>query len=189
MTELLGFVSGAVCVYLTLKENIWNFPIGIANNIFFLALFLHGRLFGDASLQVIYILLGIQGWYQWLYGGKDKTALKVSTASGTVLWVVAVFVAVGTLGLYFAFRAIKDAAPLLDSVTTVLSLAAQYLLNKKAIENWHVWLMADLIYIYLYFSRGLNLTAVLYALFACLCVAGWITWRSSLLRLREMSVA
>jgi nicotinamide riboside transporter PnuC len=73
MTEALGFITGAVCVYLTLRENVWNFPIGLANNLFFLVLFLQGRLFGDAALQIIYVVLGIQGWYQWLFGGVNET--------------------------------------------------------------------------------------------------------------------
>lgn len=56
--EILGFITGAACVYLTLRENIWNFPLGLANNLFFLVLFLHGRLFGDAGLQIVYLILG-----------------------------------------------------------------------------------------------------------------------------------
>ncbi len=180
LTEVLGFITGAACVYLTLRENIWNFPLGLANNLFFLLLFLQGRLFGDAGLQIVYLILGMQGWYLWLHGGEGRTALRVTRSSPKLSVLVVSFTALATAGLTIVFRQVKDAAPFLDAFTTVLSLGAQYLLNRKAIENWLVWLLADVIYIYLYLSRGLQLTAVLYAIFAGLCVAGFLTWRRSL---------
>src|SRR6186713_3343946 len=78
LTETLGFVTGAGCVYLVVREHILNFPLGIANNVFFLVLFGSARLYGDAGLQVVYVLLGVHGWYEWLHGGEDRTALRVA---------------------------------------------------------------------------------------------------------------
>lgn len=176
MTEALGFVTGALCVYLVVKENVWNFPVGIANSAFFLFLFAGARLYGDAALQVIYIALGFQGWYLWLRGGENRAPLKVERASRRLLAGVAAFVVAGTTGLTFIFRYIDDSAPFLDALTTVLSLGAQYLLNRKAVENWWLWIAADIIYIYLYAARGLQLTAVLYLVFLGLCVAGLRSW-------------
>ena len=77
LTEMLGFVTGGWTVWLTVKENIWNWPIGIANSVFFLILFLHAKLFADSGLQAVYIVLGFLGWYWWLYGGKEKTKLPI----------------------------------------------------------------------------------------------------------------
>lgn len=179
-TEALGFVTGAACVYLVVKENVWNFPVGIANSAFFLVLFAGARLYGDAALQVLYIALGFQGWYLWLRGGENRTPLRVERASPRQLAGVAAFVAAGTAGLTFLFRAVDDSAPFLDALTTALSLGAQYLLNRKAVENWLVWITADVLYIYLYAVRGLTLTAVLYFVFLCLCVAGLRAWLKTL---------
>jgi len=176
MTEALGFVTGALCVYLVVRENVWNFPVGIANSAFFLALFAGARLYGDAALQVIYIALGFQGWYLWLRGGENRTPLRVERASVRRLAGVAAFVVAGTVALTFFFLYIDDSAPFLDALTTVLSLGAQYLLNRKAVENWLLWMTADVVYIYLYAARGLRLTAVLYFVFLCLCVAGLRGW-------------
>lgn len=176
MTEALGFVTGAVCVYLVVRENVWNFPVGIANSAFFLILFAGARLYGDAALQIIYIALGFQGWYLWLRGGEHRTPLKVERASHRLLAGVAAFVVAGTVGLTFFFRYINDSAPFLDALTTALSLGAQYLLNRKAVENWLLWMTADILYIYLYFTRELHLTAVLYLVFLGLCVAGLRSW-------------
>ncbi|MDQ3754479.1 MAG: nicotinamide riboside transporter PnuC [Acidobacteriota bacterium] len=182
LTETLGFVTGAACVYLVIEENIFNFPVGIANNIFFIALFMQARLYGDAGLQLVYIILGIHGWYWWLRGGQNHTALKVARAPIHILCLLAVLMVIGTLGLTLVLRAVRGSAPALDALTTMLSLAAQYLLNCKFIENWYIWIIADLLYIYLYAVKGLHLTALLYFIFLCLCLAGLINWHRSLAR-------
>ncbi|HEY8600216.1 MAG TPA: nicotinamide riboside transporter PnuC [Thermomicrobiales bacterium] len=180
MTETLGFVTGAVGVWLTVKENIWNWPIGIANSAFFVALFFSAHLFADMALQIIYIILGFLGWYWWLRGGANQTTLHVSHASRATLLILAAIGISATGGLTVFLRSIGDAAPFLDALTTVLSLAAQYLLTRKLIENWYIWITADIIYIGLYGSRGLYLTAALYVLFLGLCLLGLRSWRGSL---------
>ena len=180
LIEVFGFITGGVCVWLTVKQQIWSWPIGLANNVFFIALFLNARLFADMALQVVYIVLGVLGWYWWLRGGAQRSRLRVSHASPLTLGILGVFVVVCTWGLTLFLRSIGDSAPFLDALTTVLSLAAQYLLTRKLIENWYVWITADIIYIGLYASKGLPLTAVLYALFLGLCVLGLREWRRSL---------
>ena len=182
VTEALGFVTGALCVYLVVRENVWNFPVGIANSAFFLVLFAGARLYGDAALQVVYIALGFQGWYLWLRGGENRTPLRVERASRRLLAGVAAFVVAATAGLTLFFRHVNDSAPFLDAFTTALSLGAQYLLNRKAVENWWLWMTADVLYIYLYFTRGLHLTAVLYFVFLGLCVAGLRRWLKTMRR-------
>ncbi len=177
LTETLGFVTGVACVYLVVRESIWNFPLGIANNLFFLVLFSTARLYADAGLQIVYLALGVQGWHQWLRGGRDQTPLQIGRASRRVLLGVAAAIAIATALLMLVLRLANGAAPLMDSFTTALSLAAQYLLNNKKIENWYFWIAADVIYIWLYVSRGLHLTAILYFVFLVLCIAGLAYWR------------
>ncbi|MBV9924705.1 MAG: nicotinamide mononucleotide transporter [Acidobacteria bacterium] len=178
LTESLGFVTGALCVYLTVLENVWNFPVGIANSAFFLVLFAGARLYGDAALQILFIALGFQGWYLWLRGGENRTPLKVERASRGLLLGVAAFVAAGTAALWLLFSRVNDSAPFLDAAVTILSVGAQYLLNRKAVENWVLWMTADVLQIYLYATppRRLYLTALLYLVFLCLCVAGLRSW-------------
>jgi nicotinamide mononucleotide transporter len=180
LTEALGFVTGAACVYLVVGQNIWNFPIGIANNIFFLILFGQSRLYGDAGLQIVYLGLGVQGWYNWLYGGKRQTPLQIARVSWQLLLWLGVAIVVTTWLLMLALKAVNGSAPLLDAFTTALSLAAQYLLNRKAIESWLLWIVVDVLYIYLYITRGLHLTAMLYLVFIGLCIAGYISWQRTL---------
>jgi nicotinamide mononucleotide transporter len=177
LTETLGFVTGVACVYLVVKESVWNFPLGIANNLFFLVLFTGARLYADAGLQIVYIVLGVQGWHRWLRGGENRSVLRITRASARLLAVLGMVILVSTAGLLAVLRLAKGSAPLMDSFTTVLSLAAQYLLNNKKIENWYFWIAADVIYIWLYISRGLHLTAILYFVFLGLCIAGLANWR------------
>ena len=83
--ELLGFVTGAVGVRLTVRAHIWNFPIGIANNVFFLVLFWTARLYADASLQIVYLVLGLIGWWEWLHGGERRGARVMARARAPLL--------------------------------------------------------------------------------------------------------
>ena len=177
MTEVLGFVTGGACVWLTVREHVWNWPLGLANNVFFFALFLRSRLFADMGLQVVYFGLGVYGWLNWLYGGEHKSELRINRAAGRELWLLGGLIPAATWGLREALVAAGGAAPLWDALTTALSLAAQYLLSRKRLEHWFFWIAADVIYVPLYLSRGLPLTAVLYAVFLVMCLAGLYEWR------------
>ena len=78
VAELAGFVTGAACVWLTVKGHIANFPVGLANDAFFLVLFLSAGLYADSGLQIVYLVLGVVGWWQWVYGGAGRTRLRVA---------------------------------------------------------------------------------------------------------------
>lgn len=180
--EVFGFITGAVCVWLTVKQNIWSWPIGIANNIFFIVLFWNARLFADMGLQVIYIVLGMLGWYWWLKGGTGKTTLHVSRTPIRQWFVILPIAAISTFVMQKYLASVGDSAPFLDALTTVMSLVAQYLLSRKYLENWYIWMAADVIYIGLYFAKALPLTAVLYAIFFGMCVMGYRSWKQSIVQ-------
>ncbi len=182
LTEVLGFITGAACVWLTVKQNMWLWPISIANNIFFIILFLQAGLYADTGLQVVYIVLEVLGWYWWLRGGANKTQLQVSKASPRTLAILAALLVMATYGLTLILQAVNDSAPFLDALTTNLSLVAQYMLTRKLIENWYIWITADIIYIGLYMSKGLYLTGGLYFIFMAMCIAGLWSWRASILQ-------
>lgn len=180
VAELLGFVTGAAGVWLTVLARISNFPIGIANSAFFLVLFASARLFADSGLQVVYIVLGFTGWWQWLHGGSERTRLVVARSGWQLLAGCVVFTVLATWGLFVLLSAVQDIAPFWDALTTALSLAAQFLLNCKRIENWAFWIAADLIYIPLYVVKRLDLTAIVYVMFLAMCGAGVTAWRRAL---------
>jgi len=143
-TETLGFLTGAVCVWLIVKENVWNWPVGIANNIFYVVVFWRARLFADMSLQFVYIALGFLGLYRWLYGGKKHDALRITRINAKTTLYLLIFIAAAVSSLTMYLRRVQDAAPFLDACTAVLSICAQYLLTKKILENWWLWIVTDI---------------------------------------------
>lgn len=179
-TEIFGFVTGALCVWLAVKENVWNWPIGIVSSAVYIVVFGQSRLFADAGLQVVYVIFGALGWFWWLRGGTNASRLPVSRVDRPTALTLTLLVPCAVWGMTIYLAHVKDSAPFLDALTTVLSLAAQYLLTRKLLENWYVWLAADVIYVGLYASRHLYLTALLYALYLLMCVAGLRAWRRSL---------
>jgi nicotinamide mononucleotide transporter len=180
VAELLGFVTGAASVWLTVLARVSNFPVGIANSAFFLVLFLSARLFADTGLQVVYIVLGFAGWWQWLHSGPARSRLTVARSRWSLLAGCVLFVVLATWGLTILLDAVHDIAPFWDALTTAISLAAQFLLNWKRIENWAFWIAADAVYIPLYVVKRLDLTAVVYVLFLAMCIAGVRAWRHAL---------
>jgi len=173
--ELAGFITGIACVALAVAQRIETFPIGIANNVFFIVLFADARLYADMALQAVYIVLGFMGW--WVWWQRTHQPLRVTRASVGLLVGTGVAVIATTLVLVPILREAHGAAPGWDALTTSMSLGAQLLLNLKRLETWFVWIAVDVIYVPLYFSRDLNLTAVVYLVFLALCVQGWRQWR------------
>jgi nicotinamide mononucleotide transporter len=181
VTEAWGFATGGACVWLVVRQHIWNWPSGLANNVFFFVLFLEARLFADMGLQAVYFGMGVYGWFNWLYGGEHHSHLKISRTRRAEWATLLVAIPLCTWALREVLLIVNGAAPFWDSLTTVLSLSSQYLLCRKRLENWFLWIAADLIYIPLYVTRHLPLTALLYAVFLTMCLIGlnawWRNWR------------
>jgi nicotinamide mononucleotide transporter PnuC len=178
--EVLGFVTGAVSVAFAVRESAWNWPVGIANNVFFFILFWKAKLYADALLQVVYLIISIYGWWNWLRGGDGGSKLSITktrTRTAVLLFLATVL---STAVMVYALRRFTDSqVPFWDGVTTALSLTAQYMLSRKLLENWWVWISADVIYILLYFYKALYLTGILYAVFIGMCIVGFVGWRKS----------
>jgi nicotinamide mononucleotide transporter len=176
--EILGFVTGAACVWLVVRRNVWNFPVGIANVTFLGLLFLDARLYADACLQVVYIALQVFGWWAWLRLLPQRSQQDVKRG-GRLPWIALGLALAGTAILFPILRAVGDSAPFWDALTTALSLSAQGLLAWKHFSNWWFWIAADLIYVPLYATKQLPLTACVYVLFLGLCVYGLADWRKA----------
>ena len=180
--EWFAAFVGAVSVYLSVRQNIWSWPTAIVNVVLYTVVFFQAKLYADMGLQVVYAVLSIYGWYAWLYGGADRTELRVTRTSaktGTVLAVLALAGA-GALGLFL--KQTTDAAlPYMDSFLSSTSIAAQWMMTKKKVENWLVWIFVDVFYVGMYIYKHLYPTALLYAVFLALAVRGYFDWRRSML--------
>ena len=180
LTEALGFVTGALCVWLLARRNIWNWPIGIGNNLFYLVVFLKAGLYADGVLQIFYAGLAVYGWWSWLQKTPGAEVPVSHTTSQTWLW-LAPLTALGATVLWMTLARFTDSiVPAWDGVTTAISLAATWGQCRKLLESWYLWILVDLIYIPLYVYKGLRLTAVLYVVFLFLCLAGLRAWRKAL---------
>ena len=129
---------------------------------------------------VVPVVPVVDGWWQWLHGGQARARLTVARSGWQLLAACVFFVAAATWGLTLLLGAAHDIAPFWDALTTALSLAAQFLLNCKRIENWGFWVAADVVYIPLYTVKRLDLTAIVYVLFLAMCFAGVAAWRRAL---------
>ncbi|MEV0647405.1 nicotinamide riboside transporter PnuC [Phytomonospora sp. NPDC050363] len=181
-TEVLGFGSGALCVWLVARQHIANWPTGIANNVFFILLFTQSGLYADAGLQVVFIALAAYGWWTWARGGGPTTdRLPVRRTTRVEWYALTAAGAAGLLGLTLLLsRATDSTVPFWDALTTVLSLMATYGQCRKRVESWWLWIAADIVYIPLYAYKGLYLTSILYVGFMALCVVGLRGWRRDL---------
>ncbi|MCB1053277.1 MAG: nicotinamide mononucleotide transporter [Acidobacteria bacterium] len=176
-TEWLGFLTGLACVYLVVKQNPWTWPIGILNNIFFLVLFWRAHLFADSLLQIFYMVISVYGLWNWLYGGENHSTLAVSKATPKQMAGYLFSVLATTFGICWLLKTYSPSTtPWGDAFTTALSLTAQYMMTRKRIENWWLWITADVVYIWLYMHKNLYLTALLYLIFIGLCVLGLRAW-------------
>jgi nicotinamide mononucleotide transporter len=178
--ELLGFGTGAACVWLIARQNIWNWPLGLANNLLFMVLFTRAGLYADVGLQGFYVVIGIYGWWHWLHGGQDHGALKVSRTPLREGLLAAGLTALGIAGMVLLLkRFTPSTVPVLDATVTGLSVAAQVLMARKRLENWWIWIAANLLSIGLLITKHLYITAGLYAVFLAICVLGLVEWTRS----------
>ena len=174
--EAVSFVTGAACVWLTVKESVWNFPVSLANVATFSVVYFNVRLYADAGLQVVYFVLTLIGWYLWLWGGKHHTALRISrTGALEWAWVLGALLVL-TGGLWQLLHYVGGSSSFWDALTTSISLGAQWLLNRKRLENWILWIVGDVIYIPLYLYKELYLTSILYAVFLAMATMGLMQW-------------
>lgn len=174
--EVAGFVTGIVAVYLVTEEHVANWPIGILNVLLYAYVFWQARLYADMSLQFFFFALSVHGWYSWVRGGSGHSELRVSRLIATHWALVLGVVAIGTALYKPVIEHYKGAQPFWDTLLTMVSVVAQVLLNRKVVENWILWIVADLCYIPLYLSRNLYPTAILYGVFLVLAVRGLVEW-------------
>jgi nicotinamide mononucleotide transporter len=181
--ELFGFITGVLNVWLVTRENIWSWPLGVLNALFYVYVFAGSGLYSDTGLQVVYFVLSCYGWWHWLRGGADRAPVVVTRTSSR-LWLVLIALGVVTWITLFSItsRIPGSALPKLDAALVATSLIAQWMMTRKLLENWLLWILVDVVYVPVFVVKGLRLTAVLYGVFLALAVLGYVQWRRSALR-------
>jgi len=178
--ESTAVAFGIISVFLSVRQHIWSWPTAIVNVLMYVLVFRDAKLYADMGLQVVYFVLSVYGWYEWLYGGENRTVLKVSRATprSMVTLTAIALVSVAALGTFLA-RSTDAALPYMDSATTSTSLVAQWMMTRKVLENWAVWMAVDVVYVGMFIFKHLYLTAGLYAVFFVLAAMGLREWKAS----------
>jgi nicotinamide mononucleotide transporter len=173
--ETVGVVFGLISVWLAAKNNVWNWPVGIANVIAMIFVFFHAKLYPDTILHVIYLFMSIYGWKNW---GAISDTLAVSRWNDAEKLLVKFGIPLFTILSWTSFRIFTDAAaPLVDSLISVSSLTAMYLMSKRRLECWYIWIANDVVGIFLYTYKELYLIAGLYFVYLLICINGYKTWK------------
>lgn len=181
-TELIAFVLALWMVVCNMRVHALAWPLAIISSLLYFLLFWSGKLYGEASLQLVFISVSLWGWWQWLRGkGEDGQALRVQRLSrpGLALSVLAILLAWPLLGLFLQHQT-DSQVPYWDAFPTVASLLGQWLLARKYQENWGVWVLVNGVSVALFAYKGYWLTVLLYAVFIPMSVAGWRAWAQQL---------
>lgn len=179
--ELASFVLSVATVWLNIRQNHWAWLLAILSSALYGMVFFDSKLYGDMGLQLVFISVSIWGWRQWLKGDDSNARLAVTALAPRARWQAAAGWLAGFALLAWFLKSYTDTdVPNADAFLTAGSLVGQLLLSRKKVENWHVWIIVDVLYVGLYLHKHLVLTAVLYAVFVAMAVAGLRAWRRDL---------
>lgn len=178
--ELLGAILGIIYVFFSIRQNIFTWPVGLLTSVLYVVVFFNSKLYADMGLQMYYVVISIYGWYEWLRGNSPdgKEMLKVSRLSlnlGLVLVLVSFLI---FLLMWYVLKNYTDSpVPFADSLATSLSIVATWMLARKILEHWLVWVFVDAFSIGLFLYKDLLPTVVLFVVYTFMAVVGYREWR------------
>ena len=180
--ELAAFVLAVWMVVCNIRVKVLGWPLAIASSLCYCLLFWDSRLYGDAVLQIFFVFVAAWGWWQWLRGTDERgQPLRVRSLDrrGRLLAVLACVVAWPAMALFLDRFTDTDVA-WWDAFPTATSVIAQWLLGRKYVENWPLWVVVNVVSISLFAYKGLWLTMLLYCLLVAMSFIGWRAWRRRL---------
>jgi nicotinamide mononucleotide transporter len=176
--EIIAVIFSLVCVYLTTRQNIWCWPTGIIGVIAFFILFYQNNLYSEMSLQIVFLIQSLYGWYNW---GKDKeelpvTKLKLGKFVKHIIYTTFISILIGIM----LEAETNSSQPFLDSLTACFSLLANWYLTRKIFQSWVLWIVVDVLLTAMFIRQGLYLSAGLYFVFIALAYKGLLSWKRDL---------
>jgi nicotinamide mononucleotide transporter len=179
--ELVAVLLALAYLVLAIRENVACWIAAILSTSIYIVLMFQVGLYMESALQLFYIAMAVYGWYSWTHGEGPGHKLEVSSwplsrHAGPLSMILLL-----SLGSGYLLENFSDAAlPYLDSFTTWGAIVTTWMVARKIIQNWHYWFIIDSVSVYLYISRGLWLTALLFMVYLVLIVIGYRQWRKSL---------
>jgi len=182
LLESVAVLTGILCVWFNIRQNIWTWPVAIISSLLFAVVFFETRLYTTMLLQGLFVGISIYGWRAWLTGGPEGGTLMVTRLRPVVGLILLLLTLMGTTGFALLLEYLTGSPyPLTEALTTTLSVIASWMAARKILESWLVWIVADAIYVGLYIATELYPTLLLYALYLGLATTGYIAWRTSYL--------
>ncbi len=186
--EVLGAVTGLIYLYLEIKQNIWLWPLGIVTSAFYIYVFFTSKFYADMGLQVYYLVISIYGWWHWLYGGDPSTKEELLiTRTSMKQWINLALVTFVLFGvMVFVLKNYTDSpVPIGDAFVTSLSITGTWMLARKLIEHWWIWVVVNLVSLVLFIWKGLYPTSVLYFFYFTMAVVGYYQWKKEMLKIKS----
>lgn len=181
--ELGAVILAVAYLLLAMKESLWCWYAAFISTAIFTVLFWDASLLMESGLQIYYLGMAVFGWYQWRKGStqKKQADLQIHTWSGRRhIYAIGIVIGLSLVSGYFLSNHTQAAWPFVDSFTTWGSVVTTYMVTRKVLENWLYWLVIDGISIFLYWDRGLHLTALLFVAYLVICIFGYLQWRQQL---------
>jgi nicotinamide mononucleotide transporter len=180
--EILGAILGLVYIFFSIKQHILTWPTGLLTSALYVFVFFNARLYADMGLQAYYVVISIYGWYFWLTGKKQNEKKVAVKTTRKALWMklTVVSIALYALLLFILSNYTNSDVPHMDSVTTALSIVATWMLARKYIEHWMLWIFIDAFSAALYVYKGLWATVILFIVYTVMALLGYIEWRKDL---------
>lgn len=185
--ELIGTLSGLLSVYFASRTNILTWMTGLINEVFLFILFFQVQLYADMFLQVYFFVITLYGWYNWKQKSKQNNI--ASTERKIRIWLASGIIA-GTIITGFLFANIhfylpeyfktEAAFPFADSFVMVLSIIATILLAQKKVETWYLWIVVDIVCVFLFFKKGIIFLTLEYLVFLGMAIYGLLNWKKKL---------
>jgi nicotinamide mononucleotide transporter len=177
LIEIVAVLFTFVSVYLSTKQNVLAWPVGIIGIIGFFIIFLEQKLYTETIIQIIFFIQSIVGWYNW----KTKDELKVNIKPMNLFIQDIIIVLLLAFGLgYFLDHNTDTKQPYLDAITGCISLLTNWYLVKKHLQAWILWVVVDILIVIMLFNQGLLLSSILYVFLLVFSINGFILWKKDL---------
>ena len=181
LLEITAVILALAYLLLALRQNRLCWIAAFISAVIYWVIFAEIKLYMEAGLQVVYAAMAIVGWVSW---GKDNSADTLAVTTRPLRFHVAVIagICVGSASAGALLSTLTDAArPFVDTTTTVAAIVCTWMVTRKILENWFYWIGINIVSVWLYLDRGLELTAGLFVLYIALSIAGYRSWRKTLI--------
>ena len=178
--ELAAVVFAILYLVLAIRESIWCWLCAMISTAIYVWILIVAKLYMDSALNIFYFAMAIYGWFVWRSGASNDDGLPVSVWPAKIHFTTIIVIAILSASSGFLLARYTDAAyPYVDSATTFTAIWATFLVARKVLENWWYWLVIDFVSIMIYWSRDLELTALLFVVYVALIPLGLVSWTHS----------